>query len=58
LLQAGRLGGRKKPPVTWIIILTLILGVAAAANLRIQALMEDETAEPPLAHRWKAMGGG
>jgi hypothetical protein len=42
----------------WIIVLTLILGAAAAANLRIQALMGDDTAEPPLAHRWKAMGGG
>jgi hypothetical protein len=58
LLQAGRLGGRKRPPITWIIVLTLILGAAAAANLRIQALMGDETAEPPLAQRWKAMGGG
>ena len=44
--------------MTWIIVLTLILGAAAAANLRIQALMGDETAEPSLAQRWKAMGGG
>ena len=49
----------KEPPVSWIIILLLILGAFAAACLRIEALTwRDKPAEPPLAQRWKAMGGG
>jgi hypothetical protein len=52
------LGGRKKPPVIWIITLLLILGASAAIALRIDALTPDKPAEPPLAQRWKAMGGG
>jgi hypothetical protein len=52
-------GERKKPPVIWIVILLLILGVAAAAGLRIEArTWRDRPAERPLAQRWKAMGGG
>jgi hypothetical protein len=52
------LGGRK-PPVSWVITLLLILGAAAAVGLRIEALTwRDKPAEPPLAQRWKAMGGG
>jgi hypothetical protein len=59
LLHAGRLGGRKKPPMTWIIVLLLILGAFAAVGLRIEALTwRDKPAEPSLAQRWKAMGGG
>ena len=42
----------------WIITLLLILGVSAAVGLRIDALTPDKPAEPPLAQRWKAMGGG
>ena len=53
------LGGRKKPPVIWIIVLLLILGASAAVSLRIEALTwRDKPAEPSLAQRWKAMGGG
>jgi hypothetical protein len=45
--------------VTWIIILLLILGAFAAACLRIEArTWRDKPAEPSLAQRWKAMGGG
>jgi hypothetical protein len=45
--------------VTWIIILLLILGASAAVGLRIEALTwRDKPAEPSLAQRWKAMGGG
>jgi hypothetical protein len=52
-------GGRRKPPVIWIIVLLLILGAFAAVSLRIEALTwRDKPAEPSLAHRWKAMGGG
>lgn len=51
-------GERKKPPVTWIVVLLLILGVVAAVVVRIDALTPDKPAEPPLAQRWKAMGGG
>jgi hypothetical protein len=43
--------------MTWIII-ALIFAAAAAAGFRIQALTRDEPPEPPLAHRWRAMGGG
>ena len=42
--------------MTWI-ILALILIAAAAAGFRIQALTRDDPPEPPLAHRWKALGG-
>jgi hypothetical protein len=42
--------------MTWI-ILALILIAAAAAGFRIQALTRDEPPEPPLAHRWRALGG-
>jgi hypothetical protein len=49
----------KEPPVSWVITLLLILGAAAAVGLRIEALTwRDKPAEPPLAQRWKAMGGG
>jgi hypothetical protein len=49
----------RKPPVTWVIILLLILGASAAVGLRIEALTwRDKPAEPSLAQRWKAMGGG
>jgi hypothetical protein len=41
----------------WIII-ALIFAAAAAAGFRIQALTRDEPPEPPLAHRWRALGGG
>jgi hypothetical protein len=58
VLQTGGSGGRKKPPVIWIITLLLILGVSAAVSLWIDALTPDKPAEPPLAQRWKAMGGG
>jgi hypothetical protein len=59
LLQAGRARRRRKPPVIWIIILLLILGAFAAVGLRIEALTwRDKPAEPSLAQRWKAMGGG
>ena len=52
------LGGRK-PPVSWIITLLLILAAAVAVGLRIEALTwRDKPAEPSLAQRWKAMGGG
>ena len=44
--------------MTWIIVLLLILGASAAAGLRIDARLRDKPAEPPLAQRWKAMGGG
>jgi hypothetical protein len=45
--------------MTWIIILLLILGTAAAIGLRIEALTwRDRPAEPSLAQRWRAMGGG
>jgi hypothetical protein len=48
-----------KPPVIWIIVLLLILGAFAAVALRIEALTwRDKPAEPSLAQRWKAMGGG
>ena len=40
----------------WIVI-ALIFAAAAAAGFRIQALTRDEPPEPPLAHRWRAMGG-
>ena len=43
--------------MTWIII-ALIFAAAAAAGFRIQALTRDEPPEPPLNHRWRAMGGG
>ena len=42
----------------WIITLLLILGASAAVVLRIDALTPDKPAEPPLAQRWRAMGGG
>ena len=42
----------------WIITLLLILGASAAISLRLDALTPDKPAEPPLAQRWKAMGGG
>jgi hypothetical protein len=54
----GGLGERKKPPVTWIVVLLLILGGFAAAVIRIDALDRDKPAELSLAQRWKAMGGG
>jgi hypothetical protein len=58
-LQAGRSGREKEPPVSWIITLLLILAAAAAVGLRIEALTwRDKPAEPPLAQRWRAMGGG
>ena len=45
--------------MTWIIVLLLILGAFVAACLRIEALTwRDKPAEPSLAQRWKAMGGG
>jgi hypothetical protein len=45
--------------VTWIIILLLILGASATVGLRIEALTwRDKPAEPSLAQRWRAMGGG
>ncbi|HKG34163.1 MAG TPA: hypothetical protein VKB22_10540 [Gemmatimonadales bacterium] len=45
--------------MSWVITLLLILGAAAAVGLRIEALTwRDKPAEPPLAQRWKAMGGG
>jgi hypothetical protein len=43
----------------WIITLLLILGAFAAVGLRIDArTWRDKPAEPSLAQRWKAMGGG
>jgi hypothetical protein len=39
------------------IVIALIFAAAAAAGFRIQALTRDEPPEPPLAHRWRAMGG-
>jgi hypothetical protein len=58
-LQAGRSRREKEPPVSWIITLLLILAAAAAVGLRIEALTwRDKPAEPPLAQRWRAMGGG
>ena len=45
--------------MTWIIVLLLILSAFAAACLRIEArTWRDRPAEPSLAQRWKAMGGG
>jgi hypothetical protein len=45
--------------MTWIVILSLVLGTATAVGLRIEALTwRDRPAEAPLAQRWKAMGGG
>jgi hypothetical protein len=44
--------------VTWIAILLLILGASSAVGLRIDARTRDKPAEPSLAQRWKAMGGG
>ena len=45
--------------MSWVITLLLILGVATAVGLRIEArTWRDKPAEPPLAQRWKAMGGG
>jgi len=45
--------------MTWIIVLLLILGTAAAVGLRIEALTwRDRPAEPSQAQRWRAMGGG
>jgi hypothetical protein len=35
----------------------LLFAAAAAAGFRIQAITRDEPPEPPLAHRWTAMGG-
>jgi len=46
------------PPVIWIVVLLLILGVFAAAGLRVDARRRDKPAELSLAQRWKAMGGG
>jgi hypothetical protein len=43
--------------MTWVII-ALLFAAAAAAGFRIQALTREEPPEPPLAHRWRAMGGG
>jgi hypothetical protein len=43
--------------MTWIII-ALLFAAAAAAGFRIQALTREEPPEPPLNHRWRAMGGG
>ena len=54
----GGLGERKKPSVTWIVVLLLILGALAGVVLRIDALTRDKPAELSLAQRWKAMGGG
>jgi hypothetical protein len=55
----GDLGGSEKPPMTWIIVLLLILGTAAVVGLRIEALTwRDRPAEPSQAQRWRAMGGG
>jgi hypothetical protein len=55
-LQAGR-SWEEDRPMIWIII-ALIFAAAAAAGFRIQALTRDEPPEPPLAHRWRALGGG
>jgi hypothetical protein len=44
--------------MTWIVVLLLVLGGVAAAALRVEARLRDKPAEPPLAQRWKAMGGG
>jgi len=53
------LGGSEKPPMTWIIVLLLILGTAAAVGLRIEArTWRDRPAEPSQAQQWRAMGGG
>jgi hypothetical protein len=66
-LRAGRarsrgklaeLGEQREPPVTWIVVLLLVLGAFAAAGLRIDARRRDKPAELSLAQRWKAMGGG
>jgi hypothetical protein len=43
--------------MTWIVI-ALLFAAAAAAGFRLQALTRDEPPEPPLAHRWRAMGAG
>ena len=53
-------GGGEEPPVTWIVVLLLILGVTAGVALRIDARTRDRPAELdlPLAQRWRAMGGG
>jgi hypothetical protein len=52
--------GGEEPPVTWIVVLLLILGVTAGVALRIDARTRDRPAELdlPLAQRWRAMGGG
>jgi hypothetical protein len=42
----------------WIVVLLLILGAAVVAGYRLEALMRDAPAEPSLAQRWRAMGGG
>jgi hypothetical protein len=45
--------------MTWIIILLLILSASAAVGVRLDALTRrDKPAEPSLAQRWRAMGGG
>jgi hypothetical protein len=45
--------------VPWVVTLLLILGACAAVALRIEArTWRDKPAEPSLAQRWKAMGGG
>jgi hypothetical protein len=45
--------------MTWIIVLLLILGTAAAVGLRIEArTWRDRPAEPSQAQQWRAMGGG
>ena len=45
--------------MTWVIILLLILSASAAVGVRIDALTRrDKPAEPSLAQRWRAMGGG
>jgi hypothetical protein len=45
--------------MAWVVTLLLILGACATVALRIEArTWRDKPAEPTLAQRWKAMGGG
>jgi hypothetical protein len=43
--------------MVWVVIM-LLFAAGAAAGFRLQALTRGEPPEPPLNHRWRAMGGG